>query len=180
MGSAKPRPGDRMRELGRIGFLRIIGRQNHGKTTLVVDLVHVLSGRGLSVGTIKHSLNKYELDAPGKDSHRHRQAGSRVSAIITDGLTAAYIPTTGGRDPYLELAPLFSDCDVVLVEGGIEMPGKKIEVWRTGVGTEPLALNHDDIMAVVTDDDLEVPVPVWPRNDIVGLAERVLRVLKEG
>ena len=168
-----------MRELGRTGFLRIVGRKNHGKTTLVVDLVRELGGRGLKVGTIKHSLNEYELDVPGKDSHRHRQAGSRVSAIITASLTAAYIPKAGGRDPYLELAPLYSGCDLVLVEGGIEMPGKKIEVWRAGVGTDPLALKRDDIIAVVSDDDVDVPVPIWPRNDVAGLAERVLQALKE-
>ena len=161
------------------GFLRIVGRKNHGKTTLIVDLVRELTGRGLKVGTIKHSLNEYELDVPGKDSYRHRLAGSSVSAIITAGLAAAYIPAGEGKDPYLQLSPLFSDCDLVLVEGGLEMPGKKVEVWRKGVGTEPLALKREDILAVVTDDDPDVPVPLWPRSDVVGLAELVLSTLKD-
>ena len=61
--------------------IHIIGRKNHGKTQLVVELVEEFSLRGLRVGTIKHTHHDHELDTPGKDSHRHRSAGAAVVVI---------------------------------------------------------------------------------------------------
>ena len=55
--------------------IHVVGRRNHGKTTLLVELVEELCRRGLRVGTLKHSSHTHELDTPGKDSHRHRLAG---------------------------------------------------------------------------------------------------------
>ena len=57
--------------------IHIIGRKNSGKTTLVVELVQQLSAMGKRVATIKHTHHRHELDVPGKDSYRHREAGAR-------------------------------------------------------------------------------------------------------
>ena len=60
--------------------VHILGRKNHGKTTLVVELVEYLTARGMHVGTIKHTHHAHELDTPGKDSHRHGEAGASVAS----------------------------------------------------------------------------------------------------
>ncbi len=158
--------------------LHIIGRKNHGKTTLVLDLIRELTRRGLRVGTIKHSSHVHELDTPGKDSFRQRHAGAAPAAIVTSDLIGLYVPRDAQTDFYGLLTPMFGDCDLVLVEGHLEARGLKIEVWRATAGSSCLALEHDDIAAVVTDDPLEVSVPVWPRSDIAGLADRVLELTK--
>ncbi|MCE5266294.1 MAG: molybdopterin-guanine dinucleotide biosynthesis protein B [Planctomycetaceae bacterium] len=154
--------------------LHIVGRKNHGKTTLIVDLVMELTSRGISVGTIKHSGKGQEIDRAGTDSHRHRIAGASPAAIMTDGLTGVYIPRLAGDDAYESVAPLMAECDVVLVEGDLERRAPKIEVWREAFGTPCLAAERDDVLAVVTDDRPAVSTPVWPRRDIVVLADRVL------
>ena len=154
--------------------VHIVGRRNHGKTTLVVDLVRALTARGLRVATVKHSSHAHEPDTPGKDSHRHRAAGAAVAAFVTPDVVAVYLPRTTGDDPNTRLAPLFADCDLVLVEGHKDSPGPKIEVWRDGLGTTPLAAERRDIVAVVTDDPVDVDAPCWPRSDIEALADRVL------
>ena len=154
--------------------VHIVGRKNHGKTTLIVDLLREFARRGLRVGTIKHSSHVHELDTPGKDSFRQRQAGAQPAAIVTDGLIGLYMSRNGKTDCYDQLAAMFSGCDLVLVEGHLDCAGNKIEVWRQAAGGECLALQRHDIAAVVSDDRLEPGVPLWPRRDITQLAERIL------
>lgn len=168
--------------------VHIIGGKNHGKTTLIVDLVAALSRQGLRVGTIKHTHHEHELDTPGKDSHRHREAGAAVVGICSPSLHAVFWPPHGeegqsrcaGEDErkYEAFAPLFAECDVVLVEGDTQTTATKLEVWRRALGTPPLVALDPSISAVITDDVLEqeVDVPSWRRSDIGKVARNLLLV----
>ena len=158
--------------------IHIVGRRNHGKTTLLVELVEELTRRGVRAGTIKHSSHSHELDTPGKDSFRHRQAGASPVAIVSKDLIGVYLPRAADTDFYDCLAGMFAGCDLVLVEGHLEGPGVKIEVWRQAVGGSPLAAERDDVVAVVSDDPISLDVPVWSRKDLAGLADQVLALSK--
>jgi len=153
--------------------LHIVGKSDHGKTTLVIELVWRLTQKGYNVGTIKHSSHLHELDVPGKDSFRHRTAGARPAAIITPDLIGMFEKAIPDQDPYERLAPLFEDCDLILVEGHADMEGLKVEVWREGRATPPLALDREDIVAVITDDNVECPCPIWPRSDLEMLIDKI-------
>jgi molybdopterin-guanine dinucleotide biosynthesis protein B len=159
-----------------MNLIHIVGRKNHGKTTLIVELVQELNRLGVAVGTIKHSKHIHELDTPGKDSHAHRRAGASPAAIITEHLIGFFLPRIADIDPYAALAPMFAGCALVLVEGHLDAAGTKIEVWRQSVGTPCLASTRRDILAVISEDGVEVGVPVWPRGDIAALAQQVLRI----
>jgi len=154
--------------------IHIVGRKNHGKTTLVVELVRELCSRGIRVGTFKHSRHIHELDTPGKDSHRHRQAGGNPAAILTHDSLGVFLRREPGMDCYQRLAPLFADCELVLVEGDLDGGGTNVEVWRASVGTPCLAAERNDIAALVTDDRPDVATPLWPRHDVARLADLVL------
>ena len=154
--------------------IHVVGRQNHGKTTLLVELLEELSRRGIRAGTIKHTSHVHELDTPGKDSFRHRQAGANPVAIVSKDLIGVYLPRDPSDDFYDSLAGMFTGCDLVLVEGHLDGPGTKIEVWREAIGGVPLAAERNDIMAVVSDDPVSLDVPVWPRSNVAALAEHVL------
>jgi molybdopterin-guanine dinucleotide biosynthesis protein B len=160
--------------------LHIVGRKNHGKTTLVLDLIRELTGRGLRVGSIKHTSHLHDLDTPGSDSYRHRRAGAAPAAIVTGDTIGVFFPrgATGGF--YDALAPLYAGCDLVLVEGDLERPAPKIEVYRAELGTPCLAADRPDILAVVTDDPVDLPVAVWPRSGLAALADRVLAMACSG
>ena len=158
--------------------IHVVGRKNHGKTTLIIELIKEFSRRGLRVGTVKHSSHTHDLDVPGKDSYRQRQAGANPAAIITGGLVGLYATAEPHAFFYARLAPMFVDCDLVLVEGHVDYPGLKIEVWREEVGGECLAAERRDITAVVTDDHPEVSVTLRPRYDVAGLAEHILDLVR--
>ncbi len=157
-------------------LIHIVGRQNNGKTTLIIDLLKELKARGLNVGTLKHSSHVHELDKPGKDSFLHREAGGYPAAVATKDQLAVYMTRQPEENPFNHIAPLFEKTDLVLIEGYISGPGKKVEVWRKELGTDPLVLERDDIVAVVTDDKIETDQPVWPRSDISNLADNICRL----
>lgn len=160
--------------------LHIVGGKNQGKTTLVVDLVQAFVARGIRIGTIKHTHHRHELDVPGKDSYRHREAGASAVGILSPTMSAMFVPTDPGirntGDRYGSFAPLFTHCELVFVEGDSLTTAPKIEVWRSAVGTPPLAQADGSILAVVTDDDPSLPprFPILSRSNVDELAAWIL------
>ncbi|MBC8352221.1 MAG: molybdopterin-guanine dinucleotide biosynthesis protein B [Planctomycetes bacterium] len=158
--------------------VHIVGRKNSGKTTLIVDLVKQLTASGYRVGTIKHTHHHHELDTPGKDSHRHREAGAAAVGILSPGMTAAFRPTDDltrdATDRYEDLAPMFADCDIVLVEGNLQTTAFKVEVWRAAISEGPIAHQDASISALVTDDTTDAEIPIWSRSDVSGIVRQLL------
>jgi molybdopterin-guanine dinucleotide biosynthesis protein B len=162
--------------------VHIIGGKNHGKTTLVAQLVEELTLRKLRVGTIKHTHHEHELDTPGKDSHRHREAGASVIGILSRQMNALFwppeeSPEADQTDRYEQFAPMYAQCDLVIVEGDTLTDGLKIEVWRAERNTRPLAELDPSIAAVVTDDPLSIETACWPRSDVSAVADKILSLL---
>lgn len=158
-----------------MNIVHIVGRRNHGKTTLITDLVQHLAQAGVKVVTAKYCGHSHELDTAGKDSFRHRTSGAAMAAVITPEMLAVYRPRTVDEDVYAQLMHWAGDADLVLVEGDIEGPGIKVEVWRQAAGGLPLADDRDDILALITDDSHGLAIPTWPRADMAWLATRILR-----
>jgi molybdopterin-guanine dinucleotide biosynthesis protein MobB len=156
--------------------LHIIGGKNHGKTTLVVELLREFSQRGILVGTVKHTHHRHELDVPGKDSYQHREAGAATVGILSPTMTAVFLPaaTHDSDDRYSIFAPFFARCQFMLVEGDSQTRAPKIEVWRKEMGTPPLASHDKSILAVVTDDPLPIEANVLRRSNIAGLSDWIL------
>ncbi|OIP37680.1 MAG: molybdopterin-guanine dinucleotide biosynthesis protein B [Deltaproteobacteria bacterium CG2_30_63_29] len=99
-----------------IPVLSIIGRQNSGKTTAVVNLVPLLKARGLTVATAKHTHHGYEMDTEGKDSWRHHQAGAAAVAVV--GPTTGVLFIDRPADPLSTLRSGTAGAfDVILAEG---------------------------------------------------------------
>jgi molybdopterin-guanine dinucleotide biosynthesis adapter protein len=154
--------------------VHLVGRSGHGKTTLSELLLAHWVARGLRVGSIKHTGHIHELDMPGKDSWRHRQAGAVPTTVVAGDRLALHLPLGDGDDPYALLAPHYASCDLVLVEGHLATCAPRVEVWRAALGEAPLAAAHAGIAAVITDDAYDLVVPIWPRTDVAGIAERLL------
>lgn len=155
-----------------IGFA---GWSGSGKTTLIEQVIPCLKAAGKTVSVIKHAHHHVDLDKPGKDSWRHREAGASEVLITTDQRWALLHELRGAPEPTIEahLARM-SPCDLVLVEGFKAAHIPKIEVHRPAVG-KPL-LHPDDpcIMAVASDQPLALPLPVLDLNDPAQVADFIL------
>ena len=128
----------------------VVGWKNGGKTTLVERLVAEIAGRGFRVSTVKHAHHGFDVDRPGRDSWRHREAGA-AQVLVSSRRRWALMTELGGDDPELtldELLARLSPADLVLVEGYKRDRHPKIEAWRAACRQAPLALTDPTIRAV--------------------------------
>ena len=151
----------------------IIGCKNSGKTTLIEGLLKEFASRGLCAATIKHDAHDFEINIPGKDTWRHRAAGSKLT-IIASASKVALVRETEREAELHELLDLVDDSfDLVLVEGMRSSPLPKILVRRPAVGDDPPGI-RGTIMAVVSGDDDAGPRAVLFRpNDVAALADLI-------
>lgn len=155
--------------------VHIIGRKNHGKTTLLVELVRASVAAGLRVGTIKHTHHRHELDVEGKDSHAHRVAGAEAVAIISPSLSALFLADEATKDNrYAALLYHFRHFDLLLVEGDSSTTAPKLEVWRAERQTDPIAASDNSVLALVTDDPSPIPMRCLPRSQVASLLAWIL------
>lgn len=152
-------------------MLGIAGWSGSGKTTLLEKLIPLLVKGGLRVSTLKHAHHQAELDIPGKDSWRHRQAGAQEVALVTGARWALMHELRGEPEPGLEaMLARLSPCDLVLVEGFKREAIPKIEIHRESVGKPWLYPEDRLIQAVISDvpppDDLQH----FALDDIEGIA----------
>ena len=154
----------------------VTGWKNNGKTTLVERLVTEIAGRGLSVSTVKHAHHGFDLDAPGKDSWRHRQAGAREVVISGGARWALMHELRGGQEPPLAaLLARLSAVDLVLVEGYKRDPHRKIEVRRAAAARGLIAQGDASVRAVATDTPLAgFDRPQFDLDSIPEIADFVL------
>src|SRR5215472_6548215 len=155
----------------------LAGWSGSGKTTLMTALIPVFVARGLSVSTIKHAHHAFDVDQPGKDSWRHRQAGASEVMVISDRRWALMHELRGAPEPGLdELLPRITPVDLLLVEGFKHHPHPKIEVYRPAVGKPPLFPQDRYIVAVASDEELpELTLPRLRLGDPAGIADFIVQ-----
>ena len=157
----------------------IVGNKNSGKTTLIERLVPALIARGRKVATIKHDAHDFDLDIAGKDTWRHRQAGSGTT-IIASSSKVGMVRLTEREEPLEGLLRLVDGSyDLVLVEGMRRSPLPKILVYRAEFGLEPPHL-FGEVWAVVTEARLDIAAPHFRPDDVEALAELIEQRLLGG
>ncbi len=157
----------------------ICGPSGVGKTTLIEGLIMELKGRGQRVSVIKHAHKTFDIDQPGKDSHRHRQAGA-FEVLIASGQRLAKMREyeLEGQPTVHQLIAELIDCDWVLVEGFKHADIHKIEVWRAALDQPPGYLYDPFIAAIATDAPQALPEatqrPVLDMSRPAALADYLL------
>ncbi len=140
-------------------ILGFAGYSGSGKTTLLEQLIPLLKQHGLRVSVIKHAHHDFDIDRPGKDSFRHREAGAHEVMIASGHRWALMHELREETEPALEqLCARLSPCDLVLVEGYKFAAIPKLEVHRTSVGHPLLYPDDPQIIAVVTDSRETLPL----------------------
>jgi molybdopterin-guanine dinucleotide biosynthesis protein B len=152
------------------------GWSGSGKTTLIEQLIPRFVAHGLAVSLVKHAHHSFDVDHPGKDSWRHRQAGCQ-EVMIASGVRWALMHELRGRpEPSLEaLVAHMSPCDLLLVEGFKRHDMPKLEIHRAANGKPLLHPDDPGIVAVATDAPLETRLPRLDLNRPDAIAAFVLR-----
>jgi len=157
----------------------VTGWKDSGKTTLVVKLVEELIARGISVSTVKHAHDGFDIDHEGTDSHRHRVAGAYETALISNSRFALmHHKASGGSAPTLEqILSKLAPCQLVMVEGFKTHPLPKIEcIRRETAKADPVWKTNKSVIAVATDvPDPECKLPQFGLNDIADIADYIVQ-----
>ncbi|MDL2327296.1 molybdopterin-guanine dinucleotide biosynthesis protein B [Ruminococcaceae bacterium OttesenSCG-928-A11] len=156
--------------------IAISGTKNTGKTTLLTKLIPLLRQRGVRVAAIKHDHHGFDIDLPGTDSYRLREAGAMGVAIYSEG---QYAVIRRQAHPDIEqMLAHFSDMDLVLLEGGKHTSYPKIEIVRKAVSISPVC-QADTLIGLCTDCSLSLPgVPRYTLEDYDGMAQLIMDALK--
>jgi len=153
------------------------GWSGSGKTTLIERLIPALTTRGLTVSLIKHAHHDFDVDQPGKDSWRHREAGCSEVLVTSSVRWALMHELRETRELTLpEAAARLAPCDLVLVEGFKRAPIPKLEVWREANGKAMLHPQDPHIVGLATDrpDRYMGTLPTFDLDDVTGIATFVV------
>jgi molybdopterin-guanine dinucleotide biosynthesis protein MobB len=157
----------------------IVGGKNNGKTTLMTHLIRSLTERGYSVSTVKHAHHAFDVDRPGKDSHRHREAGAREVLVSSGARWALMHELRDEAEPQLDdLIPRLEPVDILLIEGFKQHGHMKLEVVLKGRGDPLIAQSDSNVVAVASNDpDLAAPeaLPLLPLDAPEVIADFILR-----
>jgi molybdopterin-guanine dinucleotide biosynthesis protein B len=161
--------------------LGISGWSGCGKTSLIVALIPRLQAHGLSVSTCKHAHHDLDLDTPGKDTWRHREAGAREVLLVTGRRWALLHELREEPEPTLaELLARLQPVDLVLVEGWKAGNYPKLEIWRPVVADRPPRFPTDPAIIAVASEPVLDParhgrpgLPAFPLADLEGIARFV-------
>ncbi|MBC6404998.1 MAG: molybdopterin-guanine dinucleotide biosynthesis protein B [Rhodospirillales bacterium] len=162
---------------GRQRVLGLAGWSGSGKTTLVTAMIPLLAARGHSVSTLKHAHHRFDIDRPGKDSFRHREAGAQQVLVSSAARWALITEHRGAPEPdSATLLAKMEPVDLVIVEGFKREAHDKLEVFRPSLGKPALWPEDPHVVAVASDTALpDCPRPVLPLNDAGAVANFVIR-----
>ncbi|MDQ7782361.1 MAG: molybdopterin-guanine dinucleotide biosynthesis protein B [Desulfomonilaceae bacterium] len=167
-----------------IPILSIVGKSDSGKTTLLEKVVRELTDRGHRIATVKHDAHSFEIDHEGKDSWRHKRAGSRLT-IISSPTKMALVADTDHDHRLDEIRDRYVwGVDLIITEGYKRETHPKIEVYRSELHRDLLCRADENLVAVAGDpSDPPEGIPVFDLNDVRPLCDfiekRFLNPLKD-
>jgi molybdopterin-guanine dinucleotide biosynthesis protein B len=154
----------------------IVGWSGSGKTSLVIELLPILRAMGLTVSTMKHAHHRFDVDTPGKDSFRHREAGASEVLVVTTSRWVLMHESREEPEPAIEeLIERMTPVDLLLIEGFKTHSHPKLEVYRESEGKPLLCSSDPEIVAVATDRVLPgLKISQLDLNDPQAIAEFIL------
>lgn len=153
----------------------VAGYKNAGKTGLMERLVTEITSRGFTVSTLKHAHHDFDIDHPGKDSYRHREAGAHQVVLSSGNRWAMMTELRGAPEPPLkELLAKMAPVDLILVEGWKRDDHPKIEAHRAVTKHPLIAPNDLTIKAIACDSPLQIDRPIFDLDDTKSIADFII------
>jgi len=157
----------------------VTGWKNSGKTGLMERLISEFTARGLTVSSIKHAHHSFDIDHPGRDSYRHRDAGARQVLLASRNRWALMHELRHEDEPSLgDLLKQLSPVDLVLIEGYKRDRHPKIEAHRKETGQPLIAPEDETIVAVASDTSVAIDRPVLDLNDTASIVNFIAQHLE--
>ena len=150
-------------------IITFVGKSGTGKTTFLEHLIPELKRRGLRLAVLKHDAHQFEMDKPGKDTYRFTAAGADVVTISNAG-KFAMIERPRRELSVFDIVSRLPEVDLVLTEGYKHDHCPKIEIHRAAL-ERPLIADPAELLAVLTDEPLDIAAPQLPLSDISGCAD---------
>lgn len=157
-------------------IVSFVGHSGSGKTTFIEKLIPVLTRSGIKVAIIKHDVHGFEMDKPGKDTWRHKQAGAVATIISSSSKIGLVMDADHDHQPE-ELAPFLVSADLIITEGYKRGGYPKIEVFRPqATGDEhPLCIDDPKSIAIISDDAFSTDLPVYGTHAFDAVAHFLTR-----
>jgi molybdopterin-guanine dinucleotide biosynthesis protein B len=160
----------------------VVGWKNSGKTTLMANLIREFTDRGFAVSVIKHAHEKFEIDHPGRDSFKMREAGAS-QVMLSSPRRFALMRELGDASEmaFEDLLPYAGPCDLVLVEGYKREAYPKIEIRREGAASrEPLSAEFPEVVAIASDrpEEEQASLPTFSIDDFGLIVDFIVELLE--
>ena len=155
-------------------IIGITGAKDVGKTYYASLIIKLLVEKGYNVGSIKHAHHDFDIDKPGTDSFKHREAGSSQVIISSAKRWAKINENNNENEKSLnELIQELHNVDIVVVEGFKKDNHPKIEILSKDLKNRNKETNN--VIAIVSSDLKDNIIPVFKENDIENLVEFIIK-----
>jgi molybdopterin-guanine dinucleotide biosynthesis protein B len=159
-------------------ILSIVGKSDAGKTTLIEKMIPCLVRREIKVGTVKRDVHGFTIDKEGKDSYRHKQAVAHTT-VISSPNKIGVVRDADHDHTIKEIVDLYlKDMDLVLTKGYKRESWPKLEVHRRELKRPLIAKPEEGLIAVASDEELDVNVPVFGLDDVEQMSDFLISYLK--
>ncbi|HPP06007.1 MAG TPA: molybdopterin-guanine dinucleotide biosynthesis protein B [Syntrophorhabdaceae bacterium] len=160
-------------------LIGIAGTSKVGKTTLIERLIPVFIEKGLNVAVIKHHPHDFDIDIPGKDTHRLKTAGAKTTIISSPKKIAMVSDVKKELMPKDIASRFITDVDLIIVEGYKRERIPKIEVFRHKKDAKPVCANDEFLIAYVSDSYFSSDKPVFLLDEIDKIADFIIDYLRK-
>jgi molybdopterin-guanine dinucleotide biosynthesis adapter protein len=166
-----------LNEVNQPPIISVVGYSGAGKTTLMEKLIGEMTRRGYRVGSIKHDVHGFEMDKPGKDSWRHKQAGACTTVISSPRQIGMVTDVDHDHNPD-ELRKFFDHMHVILTEGYKKQNRPKVEIFRSENHDAPLCRSDDNVFAIMSDIPVGLKARRFTLEDVAGLVDFIVERFK--
>ena len=157
-------------------ILSVTSYSGVGKTTLIENIVKLLTSRGYKVGTIKHTCHDFDVDREGKDSYKHRKAGSSKVCVVSKN-RVSFIEERSEEKNLKDIVKLYSDMDLIIIEGYKKYKFKKLEIIRSDKYNDIIS-DKEDLIGIVSDLDHQVDVVKFNLDDYINISNFIEKCIK--